>query len=210
MTHSVAMVDMAKRRMARAIESILELLLLAGCTVPVVVPPVELELEVVDEDQGWVQVQVIGVTSLGYTLRWGDVTTSYGTSDVLPPKELYEHFYQVVESGSSGGQVPTSYEITLIDEEGVPVARESVRIATVDCHLSLVVLAGRKVTVQYWGRFGIQYSVSWGDQYATHLIADGETGTGLLTHTYAEAGTYSLGMQEIWAPPHTSFTVVVQ
>lgn len=209
-TDGVAMVDMAKRRVAGAIGSILGLLLLAGCTVPVVVPPIELGLEVVDEDQGWVQVRVIGVTSLGYTLRWGDADTPYGLSSVLPPLEFYEHFYQAVEGGSSGSQVPRDYEIALVDSDGGIVAQESVHVERADCHLSLVTIDGRMAMVRYWGRFGIDYSISWGDQSTDHVTIDRDAGTGLAHHTYGWSGTFILGMGEIWAPLRSFLTVTVE
>ncbi|MEN6370126.1 MAG: hypothetical protein ABFD77_10605 [Thermotogota bacterium] len=196
--------------MAKAVGVILLLLLLAGCTAPVVIPPADVELEIVSEDQGWVQVRVTGVTGSGYTVRWGDVDTSYGVSDVALPVELYEHFYQAVDGGSSGSQVPRNYEITLVDGEGGVVADESVHIERVDCHLALATVEGRRVTVRYWGRFGIDYSVSWGDQSTDHVTVDSETGTGLSYHTYTTAGTFGLGMGEIWAPLRTFFHVAVE
>ncbi len=196
--------------MVRVLGVVLALLLLAGCTAPVVVPLADVELEIVDEDQGWVQVRVTGITGSGYAVDWGDVATSYGVSDVLLPIELYEHFYQAVEGGSSGSQVPTDYEIAVVDAGGGIVAEESVHIERADCHLALVTVQGRMVTVRYWGRFGIDYSVSWGDQSTDHVSIDSETGTGLSYHTYAEAGTFGLGMGEIWGPLRTFFSVTVE
>ncbi|MDD4904035.1 MAG: hypothetical protein PHX77_06015 [Candidatus Bipolaricaulis sp.] len=190
---------------------LLLLLLLTGCAAPEIVPPpIEPHLEIVVEEQGWVQVRVTDVPCLGYTLHWGDTTAPYGTSDVVPSAELYEHFYQAMEGGSSGEQVPTQYTITLADEQGQAIAKESVWVHSVFCHLGLVSLVGRVATVRYWGRFGIDYFVSWGDQTADHFMADTETGTGLLKHTYVAAGTYSLGMQEILAPPWVFLTIVVE
>ncbi len=190
---------------------VLALLLLAGCTAPEIVPPpIEPSLEIVAEEQGWVQVSVTGVLSSGYTLRWGDVATSYGISEVVPSTELYEHFYQAMEGGSSGEQIPTQYTITLADGQGHVVAEDSVWIHSVFCHLGLVGLVGRVATVRYWGRFGIDYFVSWGDQTADHFMVDTETGTGLLKHTYDAAGVYSLGMQEILAPTWVFLTIVVE
>jgi hypothetical protein len=196
--------------MVKAVGIVLALLLLAGCTAPVVVPPADVELEVVTEDQGWVQVRVAGVTASGYTLRWGDIDTAYGVSVVALPIELYEHFYQAVEGGSSGSQVPKDYEIDLVDGEGSVVAEQPVHIERVDCHLALVMIERRMVAVRYWGRFGIDYSVSWGDQSTDHVAVDSETGTGLLYHTYTTAGTFHLGMSEIWAPLRMFFSVTVE
>ena len=196
--------------MTKAIGVIFILLLLAGCTMTEVPPPIVVQLEIVEEDQGWVQVRVTGVPSLGYELRWGDVGTSYGISDVVPGDELYEHFYQAVEGAGSGEQLPAEYEIHLIDEEGRTIAQESVQIVSVNCHLSLIGLQGRRVTVQYWGRFGIEYSISWGDQYADHVMVSTQSATGLVSHTYAAGGGYSLGMEEIWAPRQVFFTITVE
>ncbi len=185
-------------------------LILAGCTMPAVIPPAAPKLESVEEDQGWVQVRITGIPSLGYRLHWGDVDTCYGISDVFPWEERYEHFYQAVEGPRSGEQIPAQYEITLTDEEGHAVAQESIRIGSVDCHLSLVRLEGRRVTVKYWGRLGIEYSISWGDHHADHVTVSSQTGSGLMSHTYGVAGTYSLGMEEIWAPSRTFFTIMVE
>ncbi|MCX6094187.1 MAG: hypothetical protein NTY63_05105 [Candidatus Bipolaricaulota bacterium] len=196
--------------MVRVLGVVFALLLLAGCSAPVVVPPADVELEIVGEDQGWVQVRVTGVSTSGYEVRWGDADTSYGVSDVVLPIEVYEHFYQAVDGGSSGSQVPTDYEITVVDGEGNIVAQESVHIERADCHLALVAVEGRMVTVRYWGRFGIDYSVSWGDQTTDHVTIDSETGTDLSYHTYAHAGTFGLGMGEIWGPLRTFFSVTVQ
>jgi len=186
------------------------LLILAGCTAPVVTPPVVPQLEIVEEDQGWVQVRITGISSLGYRLQWGDVGTSYGVSDVFPSVELYEHFYQAVEGPRSGEQIPAQYEIKLTDEEGGTVAQEYIWIESVVCHLSLVKLEGRLVTVEYWGRFGIEYSISWGDHHADHVMVSTQTASGLMSHTYGAAGTYSLGMEEIWAPLQAFFTITVE
>ena len=196
--------------MGKALAVVAALLLLAGCAAPVVIPPADVELEIVAEDQGWVQVRVSGVSGPGHTLWWGDADAPYGASSVLPPLELYDHFYQAVEGGSSGSQVPRDYEIALVDGDGSVVAEESVHVERADCHLALITIEGRMVTVRYWGRFGVDYSVSWGDQSADHVTADSETGTGLSYHTYAKAGTFGLGMGEIWGPLRTFFTVTVE
>lgn len=185
------------------------LLGMVGCTLPEDAPEVP-ELELLAEDQGWVQVRITGVSSVGYELHWGDVDSSYGTSNVVPGEELYEHFYQAVEGSQSGEQIPTEYEITLVDDEGHVVAWELILVESVDCHLSLVSVEGRQITVRYWGRFGIQYSVSWGDGRADHVIVSTQSASGLLTHTYDEAGTYTLGMEEIWAPSQPFFAVTVE
>jgi len=186
------------------------LLMLAGCTTPVLISPVVPQLEIVEEDQGWVQVSVTGIPSTGYKLRWGDVDTSYGISDVAPWEELYGHFYQAVEGERIGQQIPTQYQITLSDEEDQIVAQESIWIMSVVCHLELVALEGHQVTVEYWGRFGIEYSISWGDHYADHVTVSTQSGGGIASHTYAAAGTYSLGMEEIWAPSQIFFSITVE
>ncbi len=193
----------------RVVAGILLLPILVGCTAPVVIPPVSLQLEVVEENLGWVQVRVAGVPTTGYRILWGDVATSYGMSGVAPGEGLYEHFYQAVEGERSGEQIPTGYQIALVDENGNIVDHESIWIAAVVCHLELVSLEGREVTVEYWGRFGIDYSISWGDHFADHVVVSMLSGTGVATHTYAAAGTYSLGMEEIWAPRRVSFTIKV-
>jgi hypothetical protein len=187
------------------------LLLLAGCAdLPPDIPAPTAQLEIVDEDHGWVQVRVTGIPSHGYKLHWGDVETVYGVTNVIPSKELYEHFYQPVSAETSGGQLPMSYAIALTDDQGQVLAEESVLVQRSDCYLALVSLSGRVATVQYWGRFGIEYSVSWGDGSADHLMVNFRTGSGVLTHTYASAGVYALGMEEIWSPTRLFFTLVVE
>jgi len=187
------------------------LLLLAGCASPVVNPPVEQpELEVVGEDQGWVRVGVNKVPSLGYRILWGDVETSYGVSDVVPWEATYDHFYQAVEGARSGEQIPPDYRIALVSAEGRVVAETSVHVPVVNCHLELVEIDGRTVTVQYWGRFGIEYSISWGDQFADHVALTTQRAHGTATHTYAAAGTYSLSMEEIWSVKQIFFTVTIE
>ena len=207
---SRAVQSVVTEAMTKTVGVICILLLLAGCNVPEVSPPTAPGLEIVGADQGWVQVRITDVPSLGYELQWGDVGTSYGVSVVIPSNELYEHFYQAVEGVASGEQIPTQYEITLTNDESQTVAQESILIESVDCHLSLVSLNSRQATVRYWGRFGIEYSISWGDSHADHLMVSTQSATGLVSHTYAAAGTYSLGMEEIWAPRQTFFTVTVE
>ena len=194
----------------RIVAGILVLLMLAGCTAPIVTPLIVPQLEIVEEDQGWVQVRITGIPSTGYTLRWGDVDGAYGISDVVPWEEFYVHFYQAVEGERIGEQIPTQYEIILTDEQANVVAQESIMIAAAVCHIELVEIDGRQVTVEYWGRFGIEYSISWGDQYADHVMVSTQSGGGTASHTYAAAGTYALGMEEIWAPSQIFFTITVE
>lgn len=198
---------MSKIRVAAAI---LFLLALAGCTVPMFAPLAVPKLEILEEGQGWVRVRVTGIPSTGYQILWGDTGTSYGITDVVPSYELYEHFYQAVEGGTSGEQIPTGYQIALVDEDGHSVDQKSVWVAAVVCHLSLVSLEGRTVTIQYWGRFGIDYSISWGDGFADHVVVSPQSTGSTASHTYAAPGTYSLGMEEIWAPGRIFFTVTVE
>jgi len=189
----------------------LAVLLLAGCTAPVIVPPpVQAEFEIVGEDQGWVRVRVFGVPSLGYRILWGDVDTSYGVTDVAPWEDTYEHFYQAVEGERSGEQIPTDYRITLVDPEDNIVDETSIHVAAAVCHLELVSIEGRTITVQYWARLGIEYSISWGDHFADHVAVTTQKAHGTATHTYAAAGTYSLGMEEIWAPRQVFFIVTIE
>jgi len=195
----------------RVIPAILSLLILAGCTAPVVLPPASLlQLEIVAEDQGWVQVSVAGIPTTGYKILWGDVDTSYGITSVAPWEGLYEHFYQAVEGERSGEQIPTGYQITLVDEDGNIVDQKSIWIASVVCHVELVSLAGRVITVEYWGRFGIDYSISWGDHFTDHFAVSTQSSGGTASHTYAAPGTYSVGMEEIWAPRRIFFTIIVE
>ena len=189
---------------------LLLLMLAVGCTAPVVIPPAAaLQLEVVEENHGWVQVSVAGIPTTGYKILWGDVETSYGITDIAPGEGLYGHFYQAVEGERSGEQISTGYQITLVDDGGSMVDQKSIWIAAVVCHLELVSLEGRTVTVQYWGRFGLDYSISWGDHFADHVVASTASAGGTATHTYAAPGTYSLGMEEIWAPRRIFFTITV-
>jgi len=195
----------------RVVAVILPLLMLAGCIAPVVMPPASLlQLEIVEEDQGWVQVRVVGISTNGYKILWGDVETAYGISSVAPWAELYEHFYQAVVGERSGEQVPTEYQITLVDEDGNIVDQKSIWIASVVCHVELVSLEGRVITIEYWGRFGIDYSISWGDRFADHFTMSSQISRGTASHTYAAPGTYSLGMEEIWAPQRIFFTITVE
>ncbi len=203
-------IHQARRARMSVLGGVFILLLLAGCTVPDVSPPVTVSLEIVDEDQGWVQVRVTGVPSSGYTLHWGDAEGSYGTTGITPSIEVYEHFYQAVEGTGSGVQIPTDYGLVVTDAQGNPVAQGTVHIESVNCHVSLVSQQGRSVTVRYWGRFGIEYSVSWGDQFADHVMVSTQSATGIETHTYLSAGTYSIGMEEIWAPRQVFFTIDVE
>jgi len=189
------------------------LLLLSACTetpgdggTP---PSDNVTLSLVEEDHGWVQVQIGGVTATGYRLLWGDVGTSYGITDVLPGQELYVHFYQANEGEASGEQIPTQYGIQLVNSQGIPVATLSVYVAVSDCYLQLVSLDQRTATVQYWGRFGIEYSISWGDRFADHVQVDLNTGSGFATHTYGAPGSYSLGMEEIWGQSRIFFEITV-
>jgi len=195
---------------AKIVPIILLLLILTGCTVPVVIPPASLQLEIVEEDLGWVQVNVAEVSTAGYRILWGDTPAAYGVSTVSPWGGLYEHFYQAVEGERSGEQIPTGYQISLVDEDGVVVDQKSIWIAAVVCHLELVRLEGREITVKYWGRFGIDYSISWGDHFADHAAVTTQRATGTASHTYAAAGTYTLGMEEIWAPRRIFFTITVE
>jgi hypothetical protein len=187
------------------------LFLLVGCepTPHTPQPPPTPSIALVEENHGWVQVRVTGVPSAGYRLHWGDVSTGYGISEVSKDQPTYEHFYQAADGETSGGQIPTTYTIQLTDPQGRVAAQCTVLVHRVDCYLSLVSLEGRTVTVRYWGRFGIQYSISWGDGYAEHIIVDFQTGSGTLTHTYDHAGTYQLGMEEIWSPTRIFFTLTV-
>ncbi len=195
----------------KTVPVVLLLLILAGCTAPIVIPsPASPQLEIVEEDLGWVQVRIAGVSTTGYRILWGDVTTHYGISDVAPWDGLYEHFYQAVEGERSGEQIPTEYQITLVDGDGNTVDQKTIWIAAVVCHLELISLEGREITVKYWGRFGIDYSISWGDHFADHVVVSTQSSNGTASHTYAAPGTYSLGMEEIWAPRRIFFTVSVE
>jgi hypothetical protein len=196
--------------MRRALLPMLALVLLAGCTPPDVLPPTPIQMLIVTENQGWVEVRVTGISTTGYRILWGDVGASYGVSEVLPSQELYSHFYQAVEGEASGAQTPTVYEVLLVDAQGRTVAQASTLVVAAVCHLEPVSLEGRTVTVQYWGRLGIEYSISWGDRFADHVHVDMQTGSGIRTHTYAAPGTYGLGMEEIWAPPQIFFTITVE
>jgi len=194
----------------RRLGVVLVLLLLAGCTSPNIAPPIQSDLEIVGEDQGWVRIRVAGIPSLGYRILWGDVDTAYGITDVAPWEETYEHFYQAVEGERSGEQIPTEYRITLADPEGRVVAETSLLVSVAVCHLELVGIEGRTVRVEYWGRFGIEYSISWGDHFADHVAVTTQRAHGTATHTYAAAGTYSLGMEEIWAPRQVFFSIAIE
>jgi len=195
----------------RVVPAIVLLLVLAGCAAPIILPPsATLQMEIIEENLGWVQVRVAGVPTTGYRILWGDTDTVYGVSAVGPQDGLYEHFYQAVEGERSGEQIPTGYQISLVDQQGNIADQKSIWIAAVVCHLELVSLEGREITVEYWGRFGIDYSISWGDKFADHVVVSTQRSNGIASHTYAAPGTYSLGMEEIWAPRRIFFTTIVQ
>jgi len=195
---------------SRALLSLIALLLVAGCTTPHVIPIASVELEILQENQGWVQIRVTGVDGTGYEIRWGDADAPYGISAISPFEELYEHFYQAVMGATSGEQVPTTYQISIADPQGAVVEQVSILIPAVVCHLELASLVGRVVGVEFWGRFGIEYSISWGDGFADHVMVSTQSAYGTATHTYAGPGTYSLGMDEIWAPRQVFFTIDVE
>jgi len=200
--------------MKRLALALLLSIVLAGCTAPDGTapggPPLVAALEIVAEEQGWVQVRITGISTSGYMLRWGDEDHPHAVTNVVPGDELYAHFYQAVEGPSSGEQIPTEYSISLLNPEGQVIAQETVVVERVDCHLSLLSVDGRLMTVRYWGRYGIDYSVSWGDGTALHFTISTQSGTGILRHTYANAGTYTVGMEEIWAFAQPFFTVTVE
>jgi len=190
---------------------VLLLVLAAGCTTPEIVPSLNPQIELVDEDQGWVQVRVSDVSETGVLIYWGDdEATSYGVSMVAPWQEEYAHFYQAVFGEKSGEQIPTQYQITLMDGEGTVIDQVSVVVGTSNCHLELVSIHDREVRLQYWGRFGIEYSISWGDHFADHVMVSTQSASGYATHTYVAPGTYTVGMEEIWAPRQTFLTIVVE
>jgi len=187
------------------------ILFLAGCNRPDDVPPtVTIQLEILEANQGWVQVRVAGIDTTGYEIRWGDADAPYGATSISPWEDEYSHFYQAVFGEASGEQIPTTYQISVVNSVGVAVAQQSVLVPASVCYLRLVSLEGRKVTVEYWGRFGIEYSISWGDRFADHVMVSTQSGRGTASHTYATAGTYSLGMEEIWAPIQVFFTIDVK
>ena len=186
------------------------LVFLVGCTVPDPTPEITpIGLEIVDDNQGWVKVRVTGISETGYEIHWGDADPAYGVDRLAPWDNDYTHFYQPINGEVSGSQTPMTYSITIRDSKGTVRAMESIYVAASVCHLELVSLNGREITVEYWGRFGIEYSISWGDRFADHVMVSTQSGRGTATHTYAVPGTYSLGMEEIWAPSQIFFTVEV-
>jgi len=199
------------RRALKASATVVLLVVAAGCTTPEIIPAVNPQIEVVEEDQGWVEVRVSDVSETGYLIYWGDDdATSYGVSTVAPWQEAYAHFYQPVFGEKSGAQIPTEYSITLLDGEGTVIDQTSVVVETSNCHLEVVSIRDREVRLQYWGRFGIQYSISWGDSFADHVIVSTQSASGYAQHTYAAPGTYTVGMEEIWAPRQTFLTIEVE
>ena len=190
---------------------VLLLVIAAGCTTPEIVPSLNPQIELVDEDQGWVQVRVRDVSETGCRIYWGDDdATSYGVSTVAPWQAEYAHFYQAVFGEKSGEQIPTEYPITLMDGEGTVIDQTSVVVGTSNCHVELVDIRDREVRLQYWGRFGIEYSISWGDHFADHVMVSTQSASGYATHTYVAPGTYTVGMEEIWAPRQTFLTIEVE
>ncbi len=172
---------------------------LSGCTASQVLPPpVVPSVKLLKEDMGWVQVNVTGVSNPGYTLKWGDVETVYGVSTVIPKQEKYEHMYQN----------PGNYTISLVAPDKKIVAQATVSVFHVDCHVSLLAVNGRTIIIRYFGRYGINYALSWGDHYGETIVA--ATGTGILSHTYSVPGEYAVSMGETWAPPRTFFTVTIK
>jgi hypothetical protein len=189
---------------------VLAALVLAGCTVPISPPPSSPGLEVAANWQGWVKVKVTDIPAAGYRLWWGDAPAPYGISEVIPSEAIYEHFYQAVSNGTSGGQVPAQYQIQLVDPEEQVVAQESISVLMSACYVSLLSVDERTVTVKCWGRFGVGYSISWGDRFADQVLVDDETATAIMQHTYQGAGSYAIGMRELVAPEQSFFVVTVQ
>jgi len=193
--------NMEGKPMTKRVSAVLMVLLLSltGCMLWDTNPPAPSPtLTLLEEDAGWVEVSVLDVSSPGYFLHWGDVDTVYGESEVTVGQDDYEHFYQN----------PAQYTISLTDSEDTVVADVEVTVSAVDCHVSLVSVEDREILVRYFGRIGVDYSVSWGDGYAHQVTV--ETGTGLATHTYGAAGTYYVGMAEIWAPMRTHVSVTIE
>jgi len=126
---------------------------------------------------------------------WGDEVDQ--PTAVLPWRTDYEYFYHV----------PGTYTIKVAADAAI-ADRLDVTIAFVDCRVSFVRTSGRTLTCRYWGRYGIEYAISWGDGTGEHVIA--MTGTGVLTHTYDAPGAYLISMGEIWAPPRPQITAIVE
>jgi len=61
---------------------------------------------------------------------------------------------------TSGEQVPTTYQIPIVDPQGAVVEQVSILVPAVVCHLQFASLVGRVVGVEFWGRFAIEYSIS--------------------------------------------------
>lgn len=179
---------------------------LTGCAARNLQPPLpDPTLELYQETEGWVEVRVSGITAPGYRIHWGEKRAHPGYSDVLLDQEIYGHFYQE----------PGQYTITLIDKHNRIITVDqapvmvTVTVRAVNCHLALIAVEGRTITVRYFGRAGVSYSISWGDGHGASIIAS-YTGTGILTHTYNAPGTYAVGMAEIWAPLGIFFEVEIE
>jgi len=178
---------------------VLVVLGLTGCVMDTVTPPVVVPtVKIIQENTGWVEVEVSDVTTPGYKIQWGDVGISSGFSEVLPYQQSYEHAYQK----------PGQYIIALKDENNAIIDQVTALVSSLDCHVSLVEIEGRSIVVRYFGRYGIDYSIVWGDRHATSITT--MSGTGLLSHTYKAAGTYTVSMGELWAPSRSFFTVTVE
>ena len=174
----------------------LGLLVLAGCVAPIDPPPVaQPTLEVVAESTGWVQVRADAAGVAAAYIVWDEPSTE--TTVVSPTAELYEHFYSQVGP----------HTIRLL-ADGAEVARQTVDVAVVDCHAVLVRVDGRTVTCRAYARFGVDYSLVWGDGFAEGITA--AVSATLVSHTYEEAGTYAVRMGETWAPARPMFIVTVE
>jgi len=160
---------------------------------PIPQPPAAIELA--DESTGWAQVRVTGPLGSGAQIAWGDDPEARTT--VTPGLELYEHFYH--EKGE--------YTVDLI-VEGTVVATTTVAIDVSDCHALLLDTDGLAVTIRYWGRYGVDYRIVWGDGTATSFI--GSFDPEQTSHTYAQPGTYTIRMGGTWAPAQPKIEVTVE
>jgi len=152
-------------------------------------------IELAEESTGWVQVRIAGSLRSGAQIAWGDDPDARTT--VTPGFELYEHFYH--ENGE--------YTVDLI-VEGTVVATTTVTIDVSDCHAVLLDIDGLEVMIRYWGRYGVDYRIVWGDGTATSFI--GSFDPEQTSHTYAQPGTYTIRMGGTWAPAQPKIEVTVE
>jgi len=131
---------------------------------------------------GWVEVDV----AVGGTIHWGDS---------FEP----ESFVNVSRGGTYGHyyERPGVYVIQLLTGD-LPLDMTYVAVKHVAGHLELIRVDGSTVVVEWFGCGGLNeyYWIIWGDTNMTTVAHNEDrTWTTQREHTYAEPGTYEIGIR---------------